>query len=260
MSDVESLQRLREIVSRLRAPDGCPWDREQTHESLRTHLIEEAYEVVESIERGDKAHLREELGDLLLQVFLHSQIASESSAFTLDDVAHAIAEKLVRRHPHVFGGNQLATSEAVLKQWDQIKREEKGNEKSVLEGISSALPSLMYAEKVQKRAARVGFDWADASDVIDKLEEELGEIRAAFVAGDRTHLESEIGDLLFAAVNLARKCGFDAELVLRKAVARFIQRFQQLENIVAERRQILGELTLPELDAIWNDVKTRERN
>jgi MazG family protein len=255
----DPLRRLREIVSRLRGPGGCPWDREQTHESLRTHLIEEAYEVVESIERGDHTHLREELGDLLLQIFLHSEIAAETGRFTVDDVARGISEKLVRRHPHVFGDVELATSDAVLKQWDQIKREEKGGSGSVLEDISHALPSLMFAEKAQKRVARVGFDWNDLAGVIEKLDEELREIKAVAASGEKPRLECEIGDLIFSAVNLARKAGLDAELVLRKATKRFIDRFQQLEKIAAERGQNLADLNQEQMDVIWEEVKKGER-
>lgn len=248
------IEALREIVARLRAPDGCPWDREQTHRSLRASLIEEAHEVVEAIDRADDAHLREELGDLLLQVVMHSQLAAEEGRFTFDDVARGIAEKLVRRHPHVFGGEALGDSGAVLRQWDEIKRAEKGGAGSVVDGVSPALPALMRAQKVQQRAARVGFDWAALPEVIAKVREELGEIEQA--APDE--VEEEIGDLLFSAVNLARKAGFEPELALHAATEKFIRRFQKMEVTITARGESLDQLTLAQMDAVWDEVKRSE--
>jgi nucleoside triphosphate diphosphatase len=248
------IQELRALAARLRAPGGCPWDREQTHESLRRDLIEEAYEVVDAIDRKDDAHLREELGDFLLQVVMHCEIASERGSFDLDEVAREVAEKLVRRHPHVFGEKKLGDSEAVLKQWDDIKRQEKGAA-SVLDNIAHALPALMRAEKVQKRAGRVGFDWPDARGVVEKIHEELGELEAAQQSGRQELVVDEIGDLLFSAVNLARKAKVDPELALNQATNKFIDRFKKLEAVLAQRGQKFEQLTLAEMDAIWDEVK-----
>ena len=256
MSD--SIDELRKIVARLRAPGGCPWDREQTHASLKSGLIEEAYEVIEAIDRNDDAHFCEELGDFLLQVVMHSQIAAEENRFDLDRVAGLVAEKLVRRHPHVFGDVTAADSEAVLKNWDQIKREEKGGTESVLDHVSTALPALMRAEKIQKRAARVGFDWTDLKDVLAKIHEELAEVESALAGGDRAHLEAEIGDLLFSVVNLSRKAKFDAELVLQQATNKFTARFQKLEAVLKARGKAFDQTNLAELDTIWNEVKAGE--
>jgi MazG family protein len=250
----DSIQKLRDIVAQLRAPNGCPWDREQTHAALRNDLIEEAWEVVDAIGRNDDAHLREELGDLLLQVVMHSQIASETGAFNLDEVAREIGEKLVRRHPHVFGEKKLGDSGAVLKQWDEIKRQEKGAE-SVLDNISLALPALMRAEKVQKRAARVGFDWPDIHGVVEKIHEELRELEAAQQSGDHEKIVDEMGDVLFSVVNLARKLKTQPELALQQSTNKFIGRFKKLEAVLAERGQKFDQLTLAEMDAIWDEVK-----
>ncbi|MEI8340550.1 MAG: nucleoside triphosphate pyrophosphohydrolase [Verrucomicrobiota bacterium] len=256
MSD--SITELREIVARLRAPGGCPWDREQTHASLKSDLIEEAYEVMEAIDRKDDAHLAEELGDFLLQVVMHCQIASEEKRFDFDEVARLVGEKLIRRHPHVFGDVKADDSETVLKNWDQIKREEKGGTESILDHVSAALPALMRAGKVQKRAARVGFDWADVHGVVEKIHEELAEVEAAMQGSDRDHLEQEIGDLLFTVVNLSRKAKFDAELVLQQATNKFINRFQALEGLLKKRGMTFDQCNLTELDLIWDEVKAGE--
>jgi len=256
MSD--SLAELRKIVARLRAPGGCPWDREQTHASLKSDLIEEAYEVMEAIDRKDDAHLSEELGDFLLQVVMHCQIAAEEKRFDFDEVARLVGEKLVRRHPHVFGDVKADDSETVLKNWDQIKREEKGGTESILDHVSAALPALMRAGKIQKRAARVGFDWADVHGVVEKIHEELAEVEAAMQSGDRAHLEQEIGDLLFTVVNLSRKAKFEPELVLQQATNKFIVRFQKLEGLLKARGKTFDQCNLAELDAIWDEVKAGE--
>lgn len=251
-----AIEVLREIVARLRAPDGCPWDREQTHASLRADLIEESHEVIEAIDRKDDVHFCEELGDLLLQVVMHSQIAAEENRFDFDKVAQGVADKLVRRHPHVFGENKLGDTEAVLKQWDKIKMEEKGTpHASILDGISLALPALMRAEKVQKKAARVGFDWNDLHGVLAKVREEISEIEEAAASGDAAHLDEEIGDLLFSVVNLARKGKINAELSLRQSTEKFTRRFQKLEAILKERGAAFQDLTLAQLDEVWDEVK-----
>ncbi len=257
---MSEIDRLREIVAKLRAPDGCPWDREQTHASLRSSLIEEAYEVCEAIDNKDDAHLREELGDLLLQVVMHAQMASETVRFDFDEIAREIADKLVRRHPHVFGENKLADSAAVLKQWDEIKRAEKGKQsESILANISHAMPALMRAEKVQKRVARVGFDWTDLHSVVEKIREEVLEVEAEIRRNEHAKLEEELGDLLFAVVNLTRKAKFDAELLLNAATNKFVERFQKLEAVVNKRAKKVGELSLTELDGIWDEIKNAER-
>lgn len=257
----DAITKLREVVARLRAPDGCPWDREQTHASLRSGLIEEAHEVVEAIDKNDDAHLSEELGDLLLQVVMHSQIASEERRFDFDAVARGIAEKLVRRHPHVFGENKLGDSEAVLKQWDEIKRAEKGAkpDASILDNISTALPGLMRAQKTQVKVARVNFDWDDTAGSLAKIREEIVEVEQEIAAGDAKKLEEEAGDLLFAVVNLIRKLNIDAELAMHRATAKFTRRFQKMEAILCERGLQLGDLPLAPLDAIWEEIKAEER-
>ena len=247
------------MVARLRAPDGCPWDREQTHASLRSGLIEESHEVVEAIDGRDDAHLCEELGDLLLQVVMHSRIASEEKRFDFGDVARGITEKLIRRHPHVFGENKLDGTEAVLRQWDEIKRDEKGNkEASVLDGISSALPALMRSEKVQKKAARVGFDWDNLDGVLSKIREEISEVGEAAASGEPEAIEEEIGDLLFSVVNLARKAKIDAELSLHRSTGKFIRRFQKLESVLKQQGRKFEEVDLAQMDAIWEEIKAME--
>jgi len=247
------------IVAQLRAPSGCPWDREQTHASLRGGLLEEAYEVVEAIDNSDDENLREELGDLLLQSVFHAQIAVEEGRFNFDDVARSISEKLVRRHPHVFGEDQCADSEAVLKRWDEIKRTEKGGDvpKSALDGVPGSFAALMRAQKVQKKAAKVGFDWDAAAPVIAKVREEIAEVEAAIAAQDAAALEDEIGDVLFSIVNLARKLEIDAEVALHRATNKFVFRFHAVEALARERSLALEKMTLAELDVLWDEVKRR---
>ena len=250
------IQQLRAIIARLRAPEGCPWDREQTHASLRAGLIEEAYEVVEAINQGDDANLCEELGDLLLQSVFHAQIAAEEGRFNFDDVARGIVKKLLRRHPHVFGEERCADSAEVLRKWDDIKRAEKGGQAtSALDGISGGLPALMHAEKVQKKAARVGFDWGEVAPVLAKIREELAEVEAELPQGVGFRIEEELGDLLFSVVNLARKLKIDGETALQRSTGKFSARFRQVEALARERGLLLEKLTLPELDALWDEVK-----
>jgi MazG family protein len=248
-----SVERLREIVARLRAPDGCPWDREQTHASLRGALIEECYEVIEAIERADDANLREELGDLLLHVVMHAQMADERSAFTLEEVAEEVCRKMIRRHPHVFGDKLAQDSAAVLRQWEKIKRTEKGKPDGALDGLPTSMPALLRAQNAQKKAARVGFDWPDAGPVFEKMQEEISEVRAALAAGDAKAVEDEVGDILFTAVNLARKLHVDAETTLAAATSRFIRRFQAVERELGDRK--MEETPLKELDQIWDRIK-----
>ncbi len=249
------IEQLRAIVERLRAPDGCPWDREQTHATLRAGLIEEAYEVVEAINRRDDANLCEELGDLLLQSVFHAQIAAEERRFNFDDVARGIAEKLLRRHPHVFGDAHCADSAEVLRKWDEIKRAEKvAPQASVLDGVSGGLPALLRAEKVQKKAARVGFDWTEIRPVLDKIREELAEVELEIPRGGAA-LEEEVGDLLFAMVNLARKLKIDGETALHGATEKFSRRFRSVESLAEKRKLQMDQLSLPELDRLWEEVK-----
>ena len=250
------IDQLLEIVAKLRGPGGCPWDREQTHASLRAGLLEEAYEVVAAIDARDEANLREELGDLLLQSVFHAQLAAEEGRFSFDDIAREIAAKLVRRHPHVFGDATCADSADVLQRWDEIKRAEKGVvAESLLDHVPAGLPALMRAAKVQKKAAKVGFDWPDAVPVFDKVREELRELEAAGI--DPAALEDELGDVLFSVVNLARKLHTDPEVALHGATVKFIARFQQIEQLATERGLALEELTLADLDALWAEAKAR---
>jgi nucleoside triphosphate diphosphatase len=252
---MSSTDRLREIVAKLRAPDGCPWDREQTHATLKPHLLEECYELVDAIDDQDDEALLEELGDVLLQVVLHAQMASEEGRFDFDQIADRIADKLVLRHPHVFGDKKLRTSEAVLRQWDVIKRSEKQERKSIIDGVARTLPALAKAQKVQVKAARAGFDWPEAHDVLAKIREEITEIETA---NDADELSEELGDLLFSIVNFVRKRSLDAEGILQTATAKFTRRFRAIETRAAKRGIQLSSLSLSELDLLWEEAKQRE--
>jgi MazG family protein len=248
--------RLCQIVARLRAPGGCPWDREQTHLSILPQLIEEAYEVAEAARAGDTAHFREELGDLLLHIVMHAEMARESGTFDMADVTSEITEKLIRRHPHVFAESDARDTGAVLKQWEAIKREEKKDtHEHYLDSLPVALPALMRAQKAQKKAARVNFDWEHLPEVMAKLDEELGEAKAAIASQDEAAIEDELGDLLFSVVNLARKCQLDAESILQKATDKFVARFNLVEEQLKAEGRKLGEVDLAELDVIWEKVK-----
>ncbi len=253
---ISSIDRLREIVSKLRAPDGCPWDREQTHATLKPHLLEECYELIDAIDDQDDEALVEELGDLLLQVVLHAQMADEEGRFHFDQVADRIADKLVRRHPHVFGQDKLSTSDAVLRQWDAIKRSEKKERTSILDGVPRTLPALAKAQKVQIKAARAGFDWQEAQDVLAKIREEIAEIEAA---QDPDQVSEELGDLLFSLVNFARKRDLHAEDLLQTATEKFARRFRAIEALAAEKGLKLSTLSLQEMDRLWEQAKRAER-
>lgn len=253
--DSRGLQGLVDIVDRLLAPDGCPWDRAQTHASLKPHLLEECYEALEAIDSGDDARLREELGDLLLQPVLHAQIERAAGGWGIDEVADAIREKLVRRHPHVFGDVAAADADAVLQNWDRIKRAESDGERSVLAGVPRTLPALSRAMEVSKRAARCGFEWPGVSGVLDKLAEEERELRDALDSGDAERVADEVGDLLFTVVNVARWAGVDAEDALRRMVDRFAARFVQMERAAAKP---LADLTAEEWDTLWRAAKEAE--
>jgi tetrapyrrole methylase family protein/MazG family protein len=252
------VERLLKVIERLRSADGCPWDREQTLESLKRYLVEECYELLDAIDGGDIDEHRDELGDVLLQVVLQSQIRSEQGQFCFDDVANHLAEKMVRRHPHVFGSVEVNSSADVERNWAKIKAEEKAEPKSLDAGIPRGLPQLMRADKVQRRAARVGFDWDCAADVMSKIEEELSEVREALAAGDEPHLREELGDLLFAVVNLVRFMKFDSESVLGDAVQKFCGRFDMVRALVEAGGRTMEECTLEELDGIWDNVKGGE--
>jgi nucleoside triphosphate diphosphatase len=254
-SQPSTFNRFCDIVAKLRAPGGCPWDREQTHESLLPALIEEAYEVAEAARAKDNAHFREELGDLLLLVVMHAEIAHEDGRFSIDDILREISDKLVRRHPHVFGTSNARDSGAVLKQWEAIKREEKKADSHYLASLPRALPALVRAQKAQSKAARVNFDWTEVRDVIAKVEEELREMKDAIRSQDREMIGDEIGDVLFAVVNLARKCKIDAESALQAATEKFVARFNRLEDELKARGKKLGDVDLAEMDAIWNGIK-----
>lgn len=250
------LDRLVGIMARLRGKDGCPWDRQQTHATLKKYLLEEAYEVVEAIDKGDTNNLVEELGDLLLQVVFHAQLGSEAGEFDINDVIEKVVDKMERRHPHVFGALRLRTSEQVLKKWDEIKGEEKEQEPaSLVFNVSKALPALKRAQKVQEAAARIGFDWEELSPVAEKLREEMGELQDALNSRDLDTARAELGDLLFAAVNLARFLGVDAEEVMHRATEKFINRFAAMSKEAKDHGRRLDELSLEELDELWNQIK-----
>lgn len=270
----KSFDDLVQLMARLRAPDGCPWDRKQTHESLKPYLVEEAYEVLEAIDHTDITRLREELGDVLLQVIFHAQIGTEQKKFSIEDVIHALAKKLVRRHPHVFGTadqkQESLNADDVKVRWEQIKRderEEKGQDSSALEGVPKTLPALLRAYQIQARAARVGFDWSDLTPVLGKLEEELQEFRDAMAASTaatpstsnqaKEHVESELGDVLFTMVNIARFLKINPEEALRKTINRFIDRFQYIETQATANERSLQDMTLQEMDVLWQNAKRR---
>ena len=261
----QQMERLRAIVHRLRAPGGCPWDAEQSHASLVPNLIEETYETVDAIQREDWMHLQEELGDLLLQVVFHSELGSEAGGWDMDDVARGISEKLVRRHPHVFAQSEAGTSEQVLRQWDEIKRAEKGHEETpYLHGVGKGLPALLRAAKLQKKAAKVGFDWPEADQILDKIQEELDETRQemqGLVEGDEvpSALTAEVGDLLFVVVNLARKLGIDPEVALEGTNVKFQDRFGEIEAGLSAEGRSLEEADLGEMERRWQLAKERSR-
>src|ERR1700704_2627997 len=246
--------KLRAIVAKLRAPGGCPWDAEQTNETLLPPLIEEAYEVAGAIRARDDANLREELGDLILLAVMHSEIANETGRFHIGQVLEEVTAKLIRRHPHVFAKSDVRDAEGVVKQWEAIKHEEKNGASGghYLSNLPAALPALVRAQKAQKKAARVNFDWTELSDVVAKVDEELAETKEAIASGDNGAIADEIGDLLFAVVNLARKTSLDAEIALQKATDKFVSRFNRVEDELRARGKKLGDTGLEELDEIWN--------
>ncbi len=249
---VSSFEGFQETIAHLRAPDGCPWDREQTHESLRSNLLEEAYEVVAAIDAGDMEGLREELGDLLLQVVLHAQMATEAGEFRMADVIAAIDRKLKRRHPHVWGGQKVNNAQEVLTRWEHLKQEERAGKGSLLDGVPQAVPALLQAYIYGKRAARVGFDWARPEEVAQKVREEMAEVETARTPEE---VEAEVGDLLFAVANWARHLGVEPETALRKANARFAARFRAMEERVRQHGLDMTRMSIAELDRLWEEIK-----
>jgi MazG family protein len=269
----EWFERLVAVQARLRAPNGCPWDREQTHQSLRTYLIEEAYEVLEAMEGGDDAKFAEEMGDLLLQIVFHSQIATEEGRFTVAEVIREIHDKMIRRHPHVFGETRAKDSAEVLRNWEQIKAEERrastnkeksktgaggSKEASLLDGVSRALPATLEGFQLTRKASRIGFDWEEAGGVFKKLLEEAEELKKASHEQDHLRVEEELGDLLFAAVNLSRFLKIDPEIALKKANAKFSRRFREMERLAQENGRQFKDLPREEMEALWDATKRAE--
>ncbi len=252
-----SYEDLLEIMKILRSPQGCPWDREQDHESLKKYLIEETYEVIEAIDMKNPEKLCEELGDVLLQVVFHSRIAEENGQFSMNDVIQTVSEKMVHRHKHVFGLEQAETADDVIDLWEKIKKEEKGykNHTSVLDGVPSVLPALMRSYKIQQKAAKVGFDWDNIDDAWKKVAEEAGELREAYMSGDLAKSEEEVGDLLFAVVNIARFLKIEPELALTGTIDKFIRRFEYIEKRSTEMGRELTGMTLAEMDQLWDEAK-----
>ncbi len=260
----KSFARAVAIMAQLRAPGGCPWDREQTFDSIRRYTLEEAYEVLDAIERKDWSGLKDELGDLLLQVLFYAEMAQEEKLFTLQDVTDNLSEKLIRRHPHVFANREgVATSAQVIQNWEEIKKSERANTakeraKSLLDDVPRSLPALMEASKLGSKAASVGFDWKEAAPVFDKLQEELDELRQAMASGEKKAQEEELGDVLFTVVNLARKLGVQSEFALRASNTKFRRRFASMESSVSEASPIT-ELGAEKLETLWNRAKAEER-
>jgi MazG family protein len=272
LSPGDWFEKLVAIQKRLRDPDGCPWDREQTHHTLRTYLIEETYEVLDALDSGDDEKFAEELGDLLLQVTFHSQIAAEAGRFDVSDVIRTIHEKMIRRHPHVFGEKRAKDSAEVLRNWHKIKAQERQAKesadpsaameqrpKSALDGVPRAIPATLEGLQVTKKAARAGFDWDDANGIFDKMREETGEIQHALVTGDQSKIEEELGDLMFAAVNLARFLHVDPEIALKNANAKFVRRFHKMERLAADGGRKFEDVPRAEKETLWLSAKLSER-
>lgn len=252
MGYVEELKELVEVIARLRAPDGCQWDREQTHSSLRPNMLEEAYEAVDAIDDNDMTHLQEELGDVLLQVLLHAQIAAEEKAFSIEDVARELKEKLIHRHPHVFGNVKVNSTKEILDNWDKLKAEEKRHRKSAMDGISRAQSALMSAQKISKKAVKTGFEWPNENSLYKCIYSEFDEFKEAVKNNDKEHMEEEFGDILFATVNLARWHKIDAEQALLKANKKFVKRFRKMEELAIKP---LEEYSFEEYDNLWKSAK-----
>jgi tetrapyrrole methylase family protein/MazG family protein len=254
--DLDRFDTLVEIIARLRAPDGCPWDRQQTHASLRENLLAECYEVLEALDEGDSGKLCDELGDLLMQIVLHAQISTEAGEFELGDVVEGINKKLIHRHPHIFGSAKVRDAEEVAHNWESLKREEREADTSILASVPRHMPALSYSQEVQRRVARAGFDWEDIDGIIDKLVEEVGEIRQA---GTQEERAQEFGDLLFTLVNIARRQGIDPETALREANQRFFRRFTYMEGLCRQRGQSFEKLSFDEQNKLWEEAKGAEK-
>lgn len=261
LGNKKDFQDLSDIIETLRNPGGCPWDREQTHESLKSALLEECYEVIDAIENEDEDALIEELGDVLLQVVFHASIGKEDGYFDIMDVIGGISNKMINRHPHVFGNEEANTSEQVLVNWDEIKKEEKGIKTLTeeMQNIAKSLPATTRAYKVQKKAKKVGFDWNDVNYAMDKVKEELNEIKEVYNCEDKSIIEGEVGDLLFACINVARFLEVDGELALDKTIKKFIKRFSYIENEAIKNNKNLKDMTLEEMDKLWEEAKTSEK-
>jgi tetrapyrrole methylase family protein/MazG family protein len=253
--DLNQFATLVDIIARLRAPNGCPWDRKQTHVSIRENLLEECYEVLEALDEGDSSRLCEELGDLLMQIVLHTQIAAEAGEFELGDVLRAINTKLIHRHPHIFGSLKVKDAEEVALNWAVLKQEEREADTSILDSVPKQMPALGYSQEIQHRVAQVGFDWKDVDGVIEKLAEEVGEFKQAESQEQRTR---EFGDLLFTLVNIARRLGVDTEAALREANRRFYRRFTYMEELCRQHGLNFGELSFDEQNALWEEAKRKE--
>lgn len=259
--DSANFEQLLSIMRRLRGPGGCPWDAEQTHESLTRYLLEETYEVIEAIDDKSPQHLKEELGDLLLQPVFHAAIAEESGDFTMRDIIDTLCEKLIRRHPHVFGDLDIKDSNAQIENWEKIKKEEKGSERpSALSGIPNHLPALLRAHKISEKASRVGFDWEHSDQVFAKVMEELHEFEEAWAGGDPLRMEDELGDLLFSIVNLGRFLSLNPEEALRKTINRFQKRFSFVEDTLHGRGLQIQDTSFEELDQLWEQAKSEENS
>ncbi len=256
----EQMERLLQIMARLRRPgDGCPWDLEQTLDTIKPHLIEEAYEALDAMESGNREHLAEELGDLLLQIVFQSQIAAQEGTFTFADVARGICDKLIRRHPHIYGEVKVADSKEVLRNWDAIKKTEKHVRVSALDGVPKHVPPLHRAYQLQKRAARVGFDWSDIKDVYAKLDEEIVELKEAVAHGDRKHVIEELGDVIFSVVNIARFMKVDPAYALEITNAKFSRRFRIVEGEIVASGRKMKDCTLAQMDEIWNRLRAEDK-
>ncbi len=253
----ESFRKLIEIVDTLMGENGCPWDNVQTRESLKPYLVEETYEVLEALDTNDPDQIKDELGDLLYQILFHSKISSKNNEFDIKDVLNNLKEKMVRRHPHVFKEGQINTPDQVIERWEEIKKEEKthSNHPSILDSVPKQLPSLLKAQKLQKKAAKEGFDWDEISDVFDKLDEEIAEFKSAVLEGKDTNIQSELGDILFVLVNIAKFKKIDAEEALRSTNNKFIKRFQYIEQEVAKQGKTLKETSLEDMERYWQNAK-----